>query len=161
MEGVLRICLFETTTPLAYAFLYIEGTAHKRLAGQGPDRQAAEYLPLYPKLLPFLPLNQKRDVHKISGRNSGAGNGRADFMGAWHFLVLSAGKPPMPIQILLLGGGGGCWVFFEGEVEVPIFYGREDFFLEKPLQDTFREPFLEPSRKQSREPFLEGPRCAP
>ena len=39
---------------------------------------------------------KKRDVHKISARNSGAGNGCADFMGAWHFLVLSAGKPPCP-----------------------------------------------------------------
>ena len=38
-------------------------------------------------------------------RKSGAGNCRADFMGAWHFLVLSPGKPPCP-QILLLGGGG-------------------------------------------------------
>ena len=28
--------------------------------------------------------------------NSGAGNGCADFMGAWHFRVLSAGKPPCP-----------------------------------------------------------------
>ena len=32
--------------------------------------------------------------------------------GAWHFLVLSAGKPPMPIKFLLLGGGG--WGFLEG-----------------------------------------------
>ena len=48
-----------------------------------------------------------RDVHKISARNSGSGNGFANFMGAWHFLVLSAGKPPMPIKFLLLGGGSG------------------------------------------------------
>ena len=41
-------------------------------------------------------VQKKRDVHKISTRNSGAGNGCADFMGAWHFLVLSAGKPPCP-----------------------------------------------------------------
>ena len=39
---------------------------------------------------------KKRDVRKISARNSGAGNGCANFMGAWHFLVLSAGKPPCP-----------------------------------------------------------------
>ena len=39
---------------------------------------------------------KKRGVHKISARNSGAGNGCANFMGAWHFLVLSAGKPPCP-----------------------------------------------------------------
>ena len=52
--------------------------------------------------------------------NSGAGNNCADFMGAWHFLALSAGKPPWPIKFLLLGGGG-CWGFLEGGVEVPIF----------------------------------------
>ena len=50
---------------------------------------------------------KKRGVHKIGARNSGAGNGCANFMGAWHFSVLSAGKPPMPIKILLLGGGVG------------------------------------------------------
>ena len=47
---------------------------------------------------------KKRDVHKISARNSGAGNGCANFMGAWHFLVLSAGRTPMTIKFLLLGG---------------------------------------------------------
>ena len=30
----------------------------------------------------------------FSAHNSGAGNGCANFMGAWHFSVLSAGKPP-------------------------------------------------------------------
>ena len=39
---------------------------------------------------------KKRGVHEISARNSGAGNGCANFMGAWHFLVLSAGKLPCP-----------------------------------------------------------------
>ena len=53
--------------------------------------------------------SEKRDVHKSSACNSGAGNGRADFMGAWHFLVLSAGKPLMPIKFLLLGGGVGVY----------------------------------------------------
>ena len=57
---------------------------------------------------------KKRDVHKISARNSGAGNGCANFMGARHFCVLSAGKPPMPIKFLLLGGGGGVVDFLEG-----------------------------------------------
>ena len=41
------------------------------------------------------------------------------FMGAWHFLVLSAGKTPMPIKFLLLGGvfgfsrrgGRSAWIF--------------------------------------------------
>ena len=39
---------------------------------------------------------KKPDVHKISARYSGAGNVCANFMGAWHFLVLSDGKPPCP-----------------------------------------------------------------
>ena len=63
----------------------------------------------------------KRDVHKISARNSGAGNGCADFMGAWHFWVLSAGKAPMPIRFLLLGRGHGCF-WKGGGVEVPILF---------------------------------------
>ena len=44
----------------------------------------------------FYLFSEKRDVHKISARNSGAGNGCANFMGAWHFLVLSAEEPPCP-----------------------------------------------------------------
>ena len=40
--------------------------------------------------------SEKRDVHGISTRNSGAGNGCANFMGAWHFWIVSAGKPPCP-----------------------------------------------------------------
>ena len=70
---------------------------------------------------------KKRGVHKISARNSGAGNGCANFMGAWHFLVLSAGKPPLPIKFRLLGGG--FWVFLEGggwKCQF-YFYGRGDF----------------------------------
>ena len=70
---------------------------------------------------------KKHDVHKISARNSGAGNGCANFIGAWHFLVLSAGKTPMPIKFLLLGGG--CWGFLEGGAWKCqfYFYGRGDF----------------------------------
>ena len=49
---------------------------------------------------------KKRDVHKISARGSGAGNGCANFVCAWHFCVLSAGKPPCPLKFLLFGGGG-------------------------------------------------------
>ena len=33
---------------------------------------------------------------KMFARNSGARNGCASFMGAWGFLVLSAGKPRCP-----------------------------------------------------------------
>ena len=47
-------------------------------------------------------LNQKNPrVRNFSARDSGAGNGCANFMGAWHFLVLSAGKRPMPIKFLI------------------------------------------------------------
>ena len=35
-------------------------------------------------------------VRHFSARDSGAENGCANFMGAWHFLVFSAGKPPRP-----------------------------------------------------------------
>ena len=44
-------------------------------------------------------------VRKIRVRNSGAGNGCANFMDAWKKCVLSAGKP-MSIKFLVLGGGG-------------------------------------------------------
>ena len=36
------------------------------------------------------------NVHNFSARYSGAGNGRANFMGDWNFCVLSAGKRPCP-----------------------------------------------------------------
>ena len=53
------------------------------------------------------PIYQKKPhVRKSSTRNSGAGNGCANFMGAWHFPVLSAGKPLMPIKFVVWGGGG-------------------------------------------------------
>ena len=39
---------------------------------------------------------EKPHVRNLSARNSGVGNGCANFMGAWHILVLSAGKPPCP-----------------------------------------------------------------
>ena len=47
--------------------------------------------------------------------NSRAGNGCANFMGAWDFLVLSTGKPVK--FLVLLGGegwGGECQVYFLG-----------------------------------------------
>ena len=43
---------------------------------------------------------------KLFVRNSGAGNGCTNFMGAWKKCVLSAGKP-LSIEFLLLGGGFG------------------------------------------------------
>ena len=50
--------------------------------------------------------NQKNPRgHKIFVRNSGAGNGCANFMGTWKNCFLSARKP-MSIKFLVLGGGG-------------------------------------------------------
>ena len=66
--------------------------------------------------------SEKAHVHYFSARNSGAENGCANFMGAWHFLVLFAWKTPMPIKFLIFGGGGGSWVFWRGGVEVPILF---------------------------------------
>ena len=69
-------------------------------------------------------INQKNPrVRKIRVRNSGAGNGCANFMDTWKKSVLSAGKP-VSVKFLLfrggfLGGGGGSADFN--------FYGRADF----------------------------------
>ena len=69
---------------------------------------------------------KKRGVHKISARNSGAGNGCANFMGAWHFWFVLLENPHAhkipPFR-------GGFWVFLEGGVEVPIlFLWAQGFF---------------------------------
>ena len=57
-------------------------------------------------------------VRKIRVRNSGAGNGCANFLDAWNFCVLSAGKS-MSIKFCVLGfffwgGGGECRFYFYG-----------------------------------------------
>ena len=58
-------------------------------------------------------------------RNSGAGNGCANFMGAWKNAFFLQEKP-MPVKILVLGGGYfGLWGG-GGECRF-YFYGREDF----------------------------------
>ena len=64
-------------------------------------------------------------VRKIRVRNSGAGNGCANFMDAWKKCVRSAGKA-LSIKFRVLGGGvflglggGGKCRFY--------FYGRADF----------------------------------
>ena len=41
-------------------------------------------------------LSEKSLMSVISAHTSGAGNGCANFMGAWHFWALSAGKPTRP-----------------------------------------------------------------
>ena len=61
-------------------------------------------------------------VRKICVRNSGAGNGCANFMDTWKKRVLSAGKT-MSVKfpffwVFFLGGGGECRFYF---------YGRADF----------------------------------
>ena len=66
---------------------------------------------IFPIFCNFYKLQKRRGVHKISARNSAPGNGCANFMGAWHFLVLSAGKPPCPQNSPFRGG---FWVFLEG-----------------------------------------------
>ena len=48
--------------------------------------------------------SKKPHVRNFSARNSGAGNGRANFMGAWDFLLLSAGKPHAHIILPFWGG---------------------------------------------------------
>ena len=57
---------------------------------------------------------------KLLVRNSGAGNGCANFMDAWKNCVLSAGKPSMSIKFLVLGGGDFGFFFF--------FWGGESRF---------------------------------
>ena len=52
-------------------------------------------------------------VSKISVRNSGAGNGCANFMGAWKKCALSAGKTHVH-KIPRFRGGGVFWAFGGG-----------------------------------------------
>ena len=52
---------------------------------------------------------------KFSAHNSWAGNGCANFAGAWHFLVLSIGENLHAHKIpRFFGGGGGIWGFLGG-----------------------------------------------
>ena len=64
-------------------------------------------------------------VREIFVRNSGVGNGCANFMGAWKNAFFLQEKP-MSIKFLPLGGG--CILGFGGEGRCRFyFYGREDF----------------------------------
>ena len=78
--------------------------------------------------------NQKNPrVRKIRVRNSGAGNGCANFMDTWKKCVLSAGKT-VSVKFPVFGGGfggggGGKCLFY--------FYGRADFSEPKLCQETF------------------------
>ena len=73
------------------------------------------------------PKTQKNPrVRKIRVRNSGAGNGCANFMDAWKKSVRSAGKT-MSIKFLVLGGGGVFWVGGGGEVPILFLWARGFF----------------------------------
>ena len=61
-------------------------------------------------------------VRKIRVRNSGAGNGYANFMDSWKKCVLSAGKT-MSVKFPFFGGGGGEYRF--------IFMGARIFLSKK------------------------------
>ena len=74
---------------------------------------------------------------KLFARNSGAGNGCADFMGAWKNAFFAAGKP-MPIKFPRFRGGGGVfWFFFYfcggrgGGVPIFILMGARIFLISK------------------------------
>ena len=78
-------------------------------------------------MVPHAGIFQKNPrVRKIFVRNSGAGNGRANFMDTWKKCVRSAGKKPMSIKFLLLGGGIFGFGGRGGECRF-YFYGRADF----------------------------------
>ena len=71
---------------------------------------------------------KQNDQGKEGQGNSGAGNGRANFMGAWHFFTLSAGKPPPHARKIPPLGGGSCFFLEGGGWKCRFyFYGREDF----------------------------------
>ena len=65
-------------------------------------------------------------VRKIFVRNSGAGNGCANFMGAWNFCFLSAGNLHVH-KIPRFRGGGGILFFFWGGGADFIFMGEGIF----------------------------------
>ena len=52
-------------------------------------------------------LKKKPHVHISAAQNSGAGNGSTNYLGAWDFLVRSAGKPYMSLS-RLCSLGLGC-----------------------------------------------------
>ena len=72
-------------------------------------------------------LSENPRVRKIFVRNSGAGNGCANFMGAWKNALFLQEKP-MSIKFLLLGGGVVFWVFGGGSADF-IFMGTRIFLI--------------------------------
>ena len=66
-------------------------------------------------------------VRKILVRDSGAGNGCANFMDTWKKSVRSAGKA-MSIKFLVFKGGGVFWVWGGGSADF-IFMGARIFLI--------------------------------
>ena len=72
-------------------------------------------------------ISESPRVRKIRVRNSGAGNGCVNFMGAWENAFFLQEKP-MSIKFLVLGGGGVFWVFFGGGGVPILFLWARGFF---------------------------------
>ena len=71
-------------------------------------------------------MNQKNPrVRKIRVRNSGAGNGCANFMDAWKNAFFLQEKT-LSIKFRVFFGGGVFWVLGGGKCRF-YFYGRADF----------------------------------
>ena len=112
MERFERFRFSVPAVPLRRGFLCVSVQSHRE-DGSGSGFRSWKTVPAVPvpRSVPAK-TQKKRGVHKISARNSGTGNGCANFMGAWHFLVLSAGKPPHAHKIP--PSRGGCRSFLEG-----------------------------------------------
>ena len=65
-------------------------------------------------------------VRQIFVRNSGAGNGRVNFMDAWKNAFFLQEKP-MSIKFLVLGGGGYLGFFLGGGVPILFLWARGFF----------------------------------
>ena len=81
-------------------------------------------------LVKVLSLSQEKPrVRNLSARKSGAGNGCANLMCAWHFLFFFffCWKTPMPIKFLVFFGGGVVGFFWKGGRKCQFYcYGRGD-----------------------------------
>ena len=119
------------STLLVYVKLRLPGDSQRESGDSRESIQTCDSQCLAPR--ERFAKNQKNPrVHKIRVRNSGAGNGCANFMDACKKCVLSAGKPmSIKFRVLggFLGGGGGSADF--------IFMGAR-IFLKK--MGSVREP---------------------
>ena len=111
-------------SPEVPKYLFLKGLGTSGWKIKAPQKRQIQPQRIWPPICgPLINHFQKSPrVRKIRVRNSGAGNGCANFMDAWKKCVLSAGKT-MSIKFRVLGGvwgGGGSGRFY--------FYGREDFY---------------------------------